>query len=47
MDLDAWLTQEFGGKKESVAIWITEHTAKDLKPFKVEAKKIRARRRAK
>ena len=47
MDLDVWLTQEFGAKKDSVAVWITEHTAKDLKPFKAEAKKIRARRRAK
>ena len=46
MDLDKWLNQEFGKDENKVATFIQEHTAKDLKPFKVEAKAIRARRRA-
>ena len=46
MDLSDWLTQEFGTDQGRVAIFIQEHTAKDLKPFKKEAKEIRARRRS-
>ena len=47
MDLDKWLSQELGDKQKAVAIFIQKHTAMCLKPFKVEAKAIRARRRAK
>ena len=46
MDLDKWLNQELGNEQRAVAIFIQEHTAKDLKPYKVEAKAIIARRRA-
>ena len=46
MDLNKWLDQEFGTEQKTVAIFIQEHTALNLKPYKVEAKAIIARRRA-
>ena len=45
MPLEDWLISQFGEDAASVARFITEHIAKDLKPYRVEAKAILARRR--
>lgn len=45
-DLEAWLLQVCGERRESVAAWIGSHTALDLRPYLAEAKAVRARRMA-
>lgn len=44
MDLGPWLTMACGDSAAKIAALITEHTAKDLTPFRAEAKAIIARR---
>lgn len=44
MDLASWLDLSCGDDARRVSALIVEHVAKDLKPFKVEAKAIMARR---
>ena len=41
-----WLSSELGNDAAATARWISEHTAKDLRPYRAEAKAIIARRRS-
>ena len=43
MDLGEWLEQEMDDAK-AMTKWITKHTALDLRPFRIEAKKLIAER---
>lgn len=45
MLLDDWLVKIHGDDAAKTARWISQHTALDLRPFRVEAKAIIARRR--
>ena len=45
MDLGDWLILVCGEHHQTVAAWITTHTALNLRPFKAEALAIIARRR--
>ena len=46
MDLDLWIDKALGERGESTARFIMEHIALDLKPYRIEAKAIIARRQA-